>query len=236
MRSHRSGHHRRLLLQVSTAFLLVAPGFSSRGQQFPGQGRANYNWNVPYGLNYNYGFMRYGQGGSAGPSSPGMNTATYGVNGQVTAGIQPGVNPFNQEAVAQAQQLQRQMQALQPRFDVRKKTSRTGRSEPQRADKPPTLETVISPEGMVLWPGKVPSEGALGESKAAADAAIEAAFKEYKASGKASVPTVVEAKERLHSYGRAALDRAARQSRASAQKLLHFLIGLEQSLDSLGGA
>src|SRR5262249_19522085 len=106
----------------------------------------------------------------------------------------------------------------------------------RQANQSPTLDKVLSPEGMVLWPGKVPSEGELGKLKAAAEAAIEAAFKEYKAGGKASVQTVVEAKEQLYSYGRAALDRTARQGRLSAQKLLHFLTGLEQSLDSLGGA
>jgi hypothetical protein len=238
----RNRHLRSLFCQVLAGFLAITSGASSQAQQFPGHGTPNYNWGVPYGLNYNYSFMRYGQAGS--PNYPmmqpqpnqGINTAAYGVNGQMARGISPAANPFNQEAVAQAMQAQRQMQVMEPRYDVRKTGSRTASSKARQANKLLTLNQVLSSEGKVLWPGKVPSEGELGKSRAATEAAIEAAFKEFKSDGKASVQKVVEAKEQLYSYGHPALDKTARQSRQSAQKLLHFLTSLEQVLDSLSGA
>ena len=238
-------HLRSWSCQILTVFLAATSPAPSRAQQFPGYGSANYNWGVPYGLNYNYSFMRYGQGGFGGSagypimqaqSNPGIGTPVYGVNGQVSGGIYPGDNPYAQEAAAQAMQTQRQMQAIEPRYDVRKKTPRTSQSKARQANTLLPLDKVLSSEGKVLWPGKVPSDGELGKSRDAAEAAIEVAVKEFKTGGKASVQKVVEANERLYSYGHPALDQTARQSRHSAQKLLHFLSSLEHALDSLAGA
>jgi hypothetical protein len=189
--------------------------------------------------------MRYGQGGFGGSagypimqpqSNPGIGAPVYGVNGQVSAGIYPGANPYLQQAAEQALRRERQMQAIEPRYNVRKTTPRTSQSKARQAKTLLPLDKVLSSEGKVLWPGKVPSDGELGKSREAAEAAIDLAFKEFKTAGKASVQNVVEAKERLYSYGHRALDQTARQSRQSAQKLLHFLSSLEHALDSLAGA
>jgi hypothetical protein len=222
--------------------LAFAAGASSQAQQFPNQGMANYNWGIPHGsLNYNYGFMRYDQGGSGGSSynsvmqsepNLGMGMAPYG---PAQAGIYQGVDPNGQEAVAQAMQTQRQMQAMEPRFDVRKKTRKSMSSKERQANKPLPRSQVLNPDGKVLWPAKAPADGELGKSRAAADAAIAAAYKEYKADGKVSVHNLVEAKESLYSYGHPALDKAAGQSRQTAQKLHQFLFSLEHALNSLGG-
>ena len=102
---------------------------------------------------------------------------------------------------AQAMQTQRQMQAMEPRYDVRKKTPKSMQAKARQASKPLSRSQVLSSDGKVLWPGKAPSDGELGKSRAAAEEAIMAAYKEFKASGKASVQNVVEAKERLYAYG-----------------------------------
>ncbi len=132
-------------------------------------------------------------------------------------------------------QNQRQMQAMELRFDVRKRTPRTVHSKERQANKLLTRNQVLSSDGKVLWPSKAPNDGELGKSRAAAEAAIKVAYKEFKASGKASVQNVVEAKELLYSYGHPALDKAAGQSRQAAQSLHHFLSSLERTIDSLGG-
>ncbi len=237
---------RSLFRQVLTGFLAITAGASSQAQQFPNQGTANYNWGVPYGSNYNYGFMRYGQGGFGGSPydsmdqsqlNVGMGPTPYDVYGTAGAEVNQGAgaNQNIQEAAAQAMQNQRQMQAMELRFDVRKRTPRTMQSKERQGNKLLTLNQVLSSDGKVLWPSKAPNDGELGKSRAAAEAAIKVAYKEFKAGGKASVQNVVEAKELLYSYGHPALDKTAGQSRQSAQNLHRFLYSLERAIDSLGG-
>ena len=98
---------------------------------------------------------------------------------------------------------------MQPRYDVRKRTPRTVQSKDKQASKLLPRSQVLSPEGKVLWPAKAPAEGELGKSRAEVEAAIKAAVKETEGGGKASVQSVVEAKERLYAYGRPALEKAA---------------------------
>ena len=225
-------------------FLALAAPASGHAQQFPGQGTANYNWGIPYGQNYNYGYMRYGLGGFGGTAygaavqpqfNGGMGLTPYDVYGPAAAQVYQGANQNIQDAATQALQNERQMQAMELRFDVRKKTPKTVQSKQRQASKLLTRNQVLSSDGKVLWPSKAPSDGELGKSRAAAEAAIKAAYKEFKAGGKASVQNVVEAKELLYSYGRPALDKAAGQSRQAAQGLYHFLTSLERAVDSLGG-
>ena len=229
-----------LVRRVLMGLLAITAGASGQAQQFGNQGFSNYNWGVPYGQNYNYSFSRYGQGEAPYDNmmqpvpGPGMTPAPYDGYGLSATELYQAANPNNPEA-AQAMQTQRQMQAMEPRYDVRKKTPRRMQAKARQANKPLTRSQVLSADGKVLWPGKAPSDGELGKSRAAADAAIMAAYKEFKAGGKASVQKVVEAKELLYAYGHPALDKAAGQSRQAGQSLHHFLFSLEQAIDSLGG-
>lgn len=109
------------------------------------------------------------------------------------------------------------------------------RRKARQANKLLSRSQVLSSDGKVLWPEKAPGDGELGKSRSAAEAAITAAYKEFKAGGKASVKNVVEAKELLYAYGHPALDKAAGQSRQANHGLLHFLTSLERAIDSLGG-
>ncbi len=240
---NRKRDFRSFYCHVLTGFLAATAGASSEAQQFPGQGTANYNWGVPYGSNYNYGFMRYGQGGFGAGYYPmaqpqfnsGMGPTPYNVYGTPGAEVYQGTNQNLDDAAAQAMQNQQQMQAMELRFDVRKRTPRTVQAKQRQAKKLLTRNQVLAADGKVLWPSKAPNDGELGKSRAAAEAAIKVAYKEFKAGGKASVQNVVEAKELLYAYGHSALDKAAGQSLKAAQSLHHFLSSLERAIDSLGG-
>ena len=87
----------------------------------------------------------------------------------------------------------------------------------------------------MLWPGRAPTDADLGKARSAADAAIRIAVKEFEADGKATVQSVVEAKERLAAYGQPALKKLAAENMEAAKNLLSFLASLEQVLDSLAG-
>jgi hypothetical protein len=244
MYANRNPDLRSSFRHVLTGFMVITAGASSQAQQFPNQGMPNYNWGVPYGANYNYGFTRYGQGGFG--SSPyntmaqsqlsmGMGPTPYGVYDPSATELYQGANQNLQEAATQAMQNQRQMQAMEPRFDVRKRTPRALQSKERQANRLLTRNQVLSSDGKVLWPSKAPNDGDLGKSRAAAEAAIKVAYNEFKTGGKASVKNMVEAKELLYSYGHPALDDAAGQGRQAAQSLHRFLFSLERAIDSLGG-
>jgi hypothetical protein len=240
----QSRDFRPLLLQVLTGCLALAAGASSQARQYGYPGTGNYQWGVGYGANYNYGYYRYGQGGFAGsPYNPtaqsqlnlGMTPAGYDIYRPPIGAVGQGASTNDLAGAAQAMQNQRQMQVMEPRFDVRKRTPRTLQAKSKQANKPLTRDQVLSPDGKVLWPTKAPGDGELGKSRAAAEAAIKTAYKEFNADGKASVQNLVEAKERLYAYGHPALEKAGRQNLAAAHSLHHFLFSLEQVLDSLGG-
>jgi hypothetical protein len=231
-------------LRLSLAGLLaVAATTPGHARQYGYQG-PNYNWGAPYGMNYNYGFMRYGMTGAAGsPYDPmiqaqlnrGMRAAQGDMAGGAAGEMFQGGALNRPDAFAQAIQNQRQNQAMQPRYDVRKKTPRTVQAKDKPASRLLPRNQVLSHEGKVLWPAKAPADGELGKSRAAAEEAIRAAVKETEGGGKASVQSVVEAKERLYAYGRPALEKASGQGRQAATGLLHFLTSLERVLDSLAG-
>jgi len=94
---------------------------------------------------------------------------------------------------------------------------------------------VVSPDGKVLWPGRAPNDGDLAKARSAAEAAVRVAVKEFEANGKASVQSVVAAKELLFAYGKPAIQKLAAENDARAKNLFTFLSSLEQLLDSLAG-
>jgi hypothetical protein len=233
-------HELRLIL---AALLAVAAAPPVAAQQYGYQG-PNYNWGVAYGQNYNYGFMRYGMAGGAPPAydpmvqsqlNQAMRQAQGQMNGAAPADPDQAARLFNPDAIVPAAGNPPRNQAMQPRYDVRKKTPRTVQSKDKQASRLLPRSQVLTPEGKVLWPAKAPAEGELGKSRAAVEEAVKAALKETEGGGKASVRSVVEAKDRLYAYGRPALEKASTQSRQAAQGLLHFFTSLERVLDSLAG-
>jgi hypothetical protein len=234
-----------IALALGAAVLLPAPRIASgqglaypyTPQYYPGAGD-------PYGINYNWDYMRYGLPGvGVSPWNPivqaqlnlGMQTARYDAYNAWSAQMNQAANLFNQQAIAQAIENQRRAQMLEPRYDVRERTPRMPRADRQAA--PATLPSnlVLSPDGKVLWPGLAPAGGELAKKRAAAEAAILVAVKEFKAGGKASVQSVAEAKELLYDYGLPALRGLSAKNRPAAESLLRFFSSLEQTLNTLAG-
>jgi hypothetical protein len=94
---------------------------------------------------------------------------------------------------------------------------------------------VLDKDGQVLWPSSLPSSETLDKAKAAAEAAIRVAVKEFEANGRASIQSVAEAKSQLFAYGKPALAQLVRANHDEAKKLLRFLASLEHVLDGLAG-
>jgi hypothetical protein len=229
-----------------TLSLTIATYLSSEAQQLPYQATPNYQYGAggPFGLNYNWDYMRYGLPGvGVSPWDPimqsqlnlGMRTAQYDMYNAWSADMYQTANLYNQQAIAQALENQKQMQAMQPRYDVRTQAPRTMKSRDRGRTQLLQRNQVLSRDGKVLWPGRAPSEGELGKARAAAEAAIRVAVKEFEADGKASVQSVVEAKELLYAYGKPALEELAGKSRTATEGMIKFLASLEQVLNSLAG-
>jgi hypothetical protein len=236
---------RPLVLAITLSLILTAGGVG-HAQQVPNQSKPNYQYGPidPYGVNYNYDYMRYGPPGvGVSPWNPlvqaqldlGMRTARYNMFNGWSAGMDQAANLYNQQSMAQAIENQRQMQAMQPRSDVRSQAPRNGSSSARENRESLPRNQVVSPDGKVLWPGRAPNEGELAKSRSAAEAAIRVAVKEFEASGKASVQSVVAAKELLYAYGKPAIQKLATESDAAAKNLFRFLASLEQLLNTLAG-
>ncbi|MGC8641932.1 MAG: hypothetical protein ACP5XB_18860, partial [Isosphaeraceae bacterium] len=223
------------LLQAAVFGLSLLFFAGSATAQLPYQATPYYNWGAgdPYGLNYNADYMRYGLPGvGVSPWNPivqaqlslGMEAARYEAYNAWTARMYQAANLYNQQAITQQLANERQMQqAMEPRYDVRQRTPRPPRTREPAGATPLPRNQVLSPEGSVLWPGRAPADAELGKSRAAAEAAIKIAVKEYTANGRATVQSIVEAKERLAAYGKPALQKLADANMEAARNLLRFL-------------
>jgi hypothetical protein len=196
------------------------------------------------GLNYNADYLRYGLPGvGVSPWDPivqaqlnlGLKTARYNMLNAWTADDYQAANLYNQQAIAQSLRNARQEQVLQPRYDVRR---RLPHSVSPPAPRPPAelpRDEYVSTDGTVRWPDGLPTDPAFQAPKAAAEAAIRVAVKEFEADGKASVQSVAEAKSQLFAYGQPVIRQVNRTNHQSAKDLLAFFRNLEQTLDRLAG-
>jgi hypothetical protein len=165
-----------------------------------------------------------------------MQTARYDMYNAWTANMYQAANLYNQQAIAHQIENGRLMQqAMEPRYDVRKRVPRTPKTNEAPAPTPLPRNEVLSPDGSVLWPGRAPTDGDLSKARSAAEVAIRVVVKEFEANGKATVQSVVEAKERLAAYGQPALRKLAGENMDAAKNLLRFLASLEGVINSLAG-
>jgi hypothetical protein len=229
--------------------LLTAVGASGSGREARAQSAAgpypNYNWNAYYGMPYyNPGYAQYGYPGvGVSPWDPivqaqlnlGLKTARYNMYSSWADQSNAAANLYYQQAMAQAIRNQQAQQTLQPRYDVRTREPRPVSDAATKTPKMLPKNEVLGSDGRVLWPASIPSSEELDKAKAAAEAAIRVAVKEFEANGKATVQSVAEAKSLLFAYGKPALQQLARANREDARKLLKFLASLEQVLNSLAG-
>jgi hypothetical protein len=235
----------RLAGAVAAAFLVLGAGRQGSAQSTP-LPYSNYNWNNYTGMmNYNYDYSRYGLPGvGVSPFDPivqaqlnlGLRTARYNMYNAWANQAAGAANLYNQQAIAQAMKnAQQQQQAVPPRYDVRQRVPRPVPPAETPAPKLLPRNEVLQSDGQVLWPSSASTSGELGQKRAAAEAAIRVAVKEFEASGKATIQSVAEAKSLLFAYGKPALEATASKSRATTRNLLKFFKSLEQVLDSLAG-
>lgn len=227
-------------LAAATIVAGLAFAGDARAQYVPGP-YSNYNWNYYGPMNYRYGFERYGMGG--GYVSPYDPMVQAQMNAQARMAQQQRANAwtqdaaaanlFNRQAMAQAQR-SAQQRAVTPRYDVRKRTPKTG-SKPGDAPRLLPRDQVLQKDGRVIWPAAAASDGESARSRAAVEAAIRTVVREYQADGKATVRSVAEAKNQLLAYGMPQLERLAGTDRAAEKKLLTFFRSLDRALDEMGG-
>jgi hypothetical protein len=144
-------------------------------------------------------------------------------------------NLYNQQAIAQAMQNAQQQHAVPPRYDVRQRVPRVAPASDQMAPRLLPRNEVLKDNGDVLWPDSAPTEGAFGQTRASAEAAIKEAFKEYQTNGRASIQSVAEAKSMVFAYGKPVLEQSVQSGRAQARRLLTFFTSLERVLNSFAG-
>jgi hypothetical protein len=231
-------------LAVVVMLLFLGTRGEVSAQNAPGP-YSNYNWNSYNGLPYyNPGYAQYGLPGiGVSPWDPivqaqlnlGLKTARYNLYSSWADQSNAAANLYYQQAMAQAIKNRQQEQALPPRYDVRMRVPRPVSPTDTHTPKPLPRNQVLKDDGEVLWPSVAPSSAALDKSKAAAEAAIRVAAKEFRANGKASIQSVAEAKSQLVAYGMPALEQLVRTNRDEAKQLLKFLASLEGVLDTLAG-
>lgn len=231
---------------VIVAATILTLGMSEvvSAQNAPGP-YTNYNWNSYNGLPYyNPGYAQYGLPGiGVSPWDPivqaqlnlGLKTARYNMYSSWADQSNAAANLYYQQAMAQAIKNRQQEQMLQPRYDVRQRMPRPVSTNDVSTPKPLPRNAVLKDDGDVLWPSVTPSGGALDKSKAAAEATIRVAVKEFEANGKASIQSVAEAKSQLVAFGKPALEQLVQTDRDDAKQLLKFLASLETVLNTLAG-
>jgi hypothetical protein len=225
--------------------VLVTTLVPEAGAQSTAGPYSNYNWNsYPGPIYYNQGYAQYGLPGvGLSPWDPivqsqlnlGMRTARYNMYSAWADQANAAANLYYQQAEAQALENQRHAEAVHARYDVRTRVPKPAAATDSSAAKLLAKHDVLRDDGEVVWPKNLPSSTTLDVSKAAAEAAIRVAVKEFTAEGHASVQSVAEAKSQLFAFGKPALEQLARANREEAKKLLKFLASLEQVLDSLAG-
>jgi hypothetical protein len=230
---------------AATLLLVLGAADQAAGQrQLPGP-YTNYGMNqYPGPIYYNPGYAQYGLPGvGVSPWNPivqaqlnlGMRTARYNMYSAWADRSNAAANLFYQQAVNQQMQNARMQPPIQPRYDVETRVPRPVAQVNPEAKKLLAKSDVLKEDGQVIWPETAPSSNELDKARAAAESAIRIAVNEFKASGKASIASVAEAKSQLFAYGKPAIEQLARASRGEGKKLFKFFASLEQVLDSLAG-
>jgi hypothetical protein len=248
-RPQQTGGAWRTALIVVLALLVLNMGHASLAQNLPGPYGANWGYGGP--IYYNPTYAQYGLPGvGVSPWDPivqaqlnlGMRTARYQMYDAWANQSNAAANLFYQQAIAQSIQNAQQQQAVPPRYDVRQRVPRpapatdpTNTATTNTTTKLLPRNQVMKDNGEVIWPASAPSDGAFGRSRAAAEAAIRVAVKEFQANGQASIQSVAEAKSLLFAYGKPALEELVQTNRAQAKRLWTFFTSLEHVLNGLAG-
>jgi hypothetical protein len=208
------------------------------GMVVTASGRVGAQWGWDYGYGYgsgSVGMTAFGQE-VAKRAMLAESVSRYRLETAQAVEAYQAANQMQQNAIATALENEQRSQALQEKYAVKAQAAQEQQAAALRTYAIDHLNEVIDPQGKVRWPDAAPVGGDLAARRQEADAAIRAAYRQYRAQGQASVASVVEAKRTLHAYGQPALARLRASStlRDRVSTVLPFLQVLDAALDALG--
>lgn len=203
-------------------------------------------WGTGYGTGWGFGYVNpyFGSGyglGSYGESPYSLALARaqesallasrYNLTNAQTVLAYQAANLYRQQAVGVAAQIYRENKLYRPYYGVATGRARIARRHGAVAVIP--RERLFDAEGHVQWPASTPSGAQLDTARQEADSAIQKVFEEQKQNGRASVRSVVAAREKLAAFGGSALEQLRTSSPADAAGLEVFLYSLDRALTAM---
>ncbi|MBX6313642.1 MAG: hypothetical protein IRY99_12100, partial [Isosphaeraceae bacterium] len=153
-------------------------------------------------------------------------------NSQAAANYQ-AANLMQQQAIATAMQYQAQAQDLAQKYALDKQQSWAQKYENAASN----LDSILGPNGTVMWPAVTPNDKDLQKARQELDQALVEIDQQLRSSGRASVASLVNARQKLYAFGKPALSRLRARSAAGSNGpivLRDFLNNLDATLITLG--
>jgi hypothetical protein len=209
-------------------------------------------WGSGYGTGWGFGYANpyigYGAGYGAYGESPysleigreqeyALNESRFNMMNAQAAMAYQAANLYQQQAMGEAENRYRQAKTLQPRYQIATGATRFDRRHHASLQLIPR-DKLLDSEGKVQWPVTTPSGQNLSESRQAVDDAIQKAALEARDHGRASVRSVVAARDALADFSGSALERLRSDSPTDAAIFQVFLQSLDHTLYTMaeGGA
>lgn len=130
--------------------------------------------------------------------------------------------------------------ALQPLYNAINAVPALNQSAPRHAGRvryrpqpPPPRSQMINDDGMVLWPSITPNDDSVEAKREAVDSAAKGLIEQAKKNGNASTRSVIDAKNKLHTFARAALPMVMTRSPADSHTLELFILHLGKAMEQL---
>lgn len=219
---------------------------------YTGYGSDITGWGTGYGTGWGFGYANpyigYGAGYGAFGESPytleigreqqyALNESRFNMMNAEAAMAYQAANLYQQRAVGEAESRYRQAKTLQPRYQIATGATRFDRRHHGALQLIPR-EKLLDSNGRVQWPGSTPSGQRLSELRQAVDDAIQKVAQEAKDHGRASVRSVVAARNALAEFSGSALERLRSDSPTDAASFQAFLQSLDHTLYTMaeGGA
>lgn len=230
------------------SFGLYTPGIPTPYAFSPTSGWTGYGiditgWGSGYGTGWGFGYVNPYAGSGYGLSAYGESpyslamaraqqsallASRFNLMNAQTAQAYQAANLYRQQALGIAAEMYRQNKLYQPYYGVA--TGRPGVARRRGTVAVIPRDRLIDASGKVLWPASTPSGAKLNAARQEADDAIAKVFQEQKENGRASVRSVVAAREKLAAFAGTALERLRADSPADAAGLEVFLYSLDRAL------
>jgi len=169
-----------------------------------------------------------------------LNASRYNLNNARATAAYSAANFYNDLAAATAAGSYKTSTGIKPSYSITTGNSRlTPAMRHQmavqaRAQMIPK-DKLIDSSGRVLWPSSAPmSPSYLAKARADVDSSVAKAAADHSKTGRATVRDVVDAQDKLRSYGTQALDHLKSDNPAEATGLASFLASLDYALTTMG--